>query len=95
VQIIDWVCIESSTKLVIHWVWVGMDLGRNKSGFVHTLPSGRLTRSSTEPPLKNASGSEYEKSKILKDLKYFNLLQQERKCTKKNMGNVSSLPLWQ
>jgi hypothetical protein len=21
VQIIDWVCIESSTKLIIHWVW--------------------------------------------------------------------------
>jgi hypothetical protein len=30
VQIIDWVCIESSTKLVIHWVWVG--IGRVKSG---------------------------------------------------------------
>jgi hypothetical protein len=30
VQIIDWVCIESSTKLVIHWVWVGM--GRVRSG---------------------------------------------------------------
>jgi hypothetical protein len=24
VQIIDWVCVESSTKLVIHWVWVEM-----------------------------------------------------------------------
>jgi hypothetical protein len=23
-QIIDCVCVESSTKLVIHWVWVGM-----------------------------------------------------------------------
>jgi hypothetical protein len=30
VQIIDWVCVESSLKLVIHWVWVGM--GRVSSG---------------------------------------------------------------
>jgi hypothetical protein len=30
VQIINWVCIEFSTKLVIHWVWVGM--GRVRSG---------------------------------------------------------------
>jgi hypothetical protein len=30
VQIIDWVCVESYTKLVIHWVWVGM--GNVRSG---------------------------------------------------------------
>jgi hypothetical protein len=29
VQIIDWVCVESSTKLVFHLVWVGM--GRVRS----------------------------------------------------------------
>jgi hypothetical protein len=30
VQIIDWVCIESNTKLIIYWVWV--ELGRVRSG---------------------------------------------------------------
>jgi hypothetical protein len=29
VQIINWVCIESSIKLIIHWVSVGM--GRVRS----------------------------------------------------------------
>jgi hypothetical protein len=28
VQIIHRVCVESSTKLVIHWVWVGMREGK-------------------------------------------------------------------
>jgi hypothetical protein len=28
VQIIDWVCIESSTKLIIHWVWLGLGEGK-------------------------------------------------------------------